>query len=169
MTDDLRKDEEMGEHDRPAASAEASEAEVTGEADAAAEAPSEPEAAGEEEPAPPAGEEPAGADEKRPETRAAEEQREWAPPPVDDLGVFDLLRASIGLFVQEAWIALGVQARPGATDVHTDLHAARVAIDTTQLLIDKLGDEATDEEKREFEQIMTNLRMNFVRRQARQG
>ena len=31
------------------------------------------------------------------------------------------------------------------------------------------AEEATAEEQREFEQIMTNLRMNFVRRQAKQG
>ena len=121
----------------------------------------EPEAGATEEPE-------AQAPEPEPEA-AAEEQPEWTPPPPDDLNVFDMLRAAIGLFVQEAWIALGVQARPGAMDVKTDLHCARIAIDTTQLLIDKLGDEATTEEQHEFEQIMTNLRLNFVRRQAKQG
>lgn len=86
-----------------------------------------------------------------------------------EVDVFDMLRASIGLFIQEAWYALGVQARPGTNEVTTDLRCARVAIDTTQALIEQLGDEATDEEKREFEQVLANLRLNFVRRKSQMG
>ncbi|MGD9497475.1 MAG: DUF1844 domain-containing protein [Armatimonadota bacterium] len=102
-----------------------------------------------------------------PEAEPAEEKPQWAPPPPEEMNVFDMLRAAIPLFVQEAWIALGVLARPGTSEVKTDLRAARIAIDTTQVLIEKLGDEATSEERREFEQILTNLRMNFVRRQSK--
>ena len=155
MTDEDRKDAETGAQDQPEAEAAAPAAEPTEEPAATSGEPSEPEAEG------------GAAAEEEPE--AAEEPPEWTPPPPDDLNVFDMLRAAIGLFVQEAWIALGVQARPGAIDVRTDLHCARIAIDTTQLLIEKLGDEATGEERREFEQLMTDLRMNFVRRQAKQG
>ena len=86
--------------------------------------------------------------------------------PSMEVDVFDMLRATIGLFIQEAWYALGVQARPGTKEVATDLRCARVAIDTTQALIEQLGDEATEEEKREFEQVLANLRVNFVRRQS---
>lgn len=101
---------------------------------------------------------------------AAEEPEltaEEPPPSFEDVNVFDLLRAMIPLFVQEAWVALGLQARPGASDVAMDLRCARVAIDTTQMLIDKLGDEASPEERREFDQVMTTLRVNFMRRQAK--
>lgn len=103
-----------------------------------------------------------------PEAEAPEPEAEYEPPPsMEDVNVFDLLRAMIPLFVQEAWVALGLQARPGAADVHTDLRCARVAIDTTQMLIEKLGDEATNEERREFDQVLTTLRVNFMRRQAK--
>lgn len=81
--------------------------------------------------------------------------------------VFDMLRAAIGLFAQEAWIALGVQARYGAAETAVDLKCARIAIDTTRILVENLGDEATDEEKREFEQLLTNLRINFLRRKSK--
>lgn len=111
----------------------------------------------------------ASAEEVPPEPQAEESEAEagYTPPPPEDINVFDLLRAVIPMFVQEAWVALGVQARPGATDVHTDLRCARVAIDTTQALVEKLGDEATAEERREFDQVLTTLRVNFVRRQAK--
>ncbi len=100
------------------------------------EAPEEPEVA--QEPA-------VGAEDAPPEPQPEAEAQYEPPPSPEDMNVFDLLRAMIPLFVQEAWVALGLQARPGAADVHTDLRCARVAIDTTQALIDKLGDEATEE------------------------
>ncbi|MEA3399819.1 MAG: DUF1844 domain-containing protein, partial [Armatimonadota bacterium] len=100
------------------------------------------------------------------EPQAEPEEETWEePPPMAEADVFDMLRAAIGLFTQEAWFALGVQARPGASETRTDLRCARIAIDTTRLLVEQLGDEAEVEERREFEQLLTNLRINFVRRQ----
>jgi hypothetical protein len=65
-----------------------------------------------------------------------------APPP-PDTDVYDMLRAAIGLFVQEAWIALGLQPRYGSpVRRQMDLRCAKVAIDTTQMLIEQLGGEA---------------------------
>ncbi|MFW5866689.1 MAG: DUF1844 domain-containing protein [Armatimonadota bacterium] len=87
------------------------------------------------------------------------------PPP--DTDVFDMLRAAIGLFTQEAWIALGLQPRYGSGEAEMDLRCARVAIDTTQMLIEQLGDEADAEEQREFDRILTDLRVNFMRRRKR--
>ncbi len=89
-----------------------------------------------------------------------------ADMPGADTDVFDMLRAAIGLFAQEAWIALGVQARYGSSETEVDLRCARIAIDTTRMLIEQLGDEATDAERREFDQLLTNLRINFVRRNS---
>lgn len=100
------------------------------------------------------------------EPTISEEAGFGAEPPVDT-DVFDMLRAAIGLFAQEAWIALGVQARYGSSETGVDLHCARIAIDTTRMLIEQLGDEATDEERREFDQLLTNLRLNFVRRKSK--
>jgi len=109
-------------------------------------------------------------DEVRPESEPEEPMGEPAegpegPPP--DTDVFDMLRAAIGLFTQEAWIALGLQPRYGSGDAQMDLRCAKVAIDTTQILVEQLGEEADAEEKREFERIMTDLRVNFMRRRKR--
>lgn len=97
----------------------------------------------------------------------ASSEPEFEPPHAVDVDVYDMLRAAIGLFAQEAWIALGVQARPGTIETRTNLQAARVAIDTTGYLIDQLGDQADADERREYNQIMTDLRMNFLRRQSK--
>ena len=90
---------------------------------------------------------------------------EDVPPP--DTDVFDMLRAAIGLFTQEAWIALGLQPRYGSGEAEMDLRCAKIAIDTTQGLVEQLGDEATADEKREFDRILTDLRVNFMRRRKR--
>jgi len=92
-----------------------------------------------------------------------------AGPPPPDTTVFDMLRAAIGLFAQEAWIALGLQPRYGSNETKLDLRYAKVAIDTTQILVEQLGEEADAEEKREFERILTDLRVNFMRRKAKAG
>lgn len=87
--------------------------------------------------------------------------------PPADTDVFDMLRAAIGLFAQEAWIALGLQPRYGSSGTKMDLRCAKVAIDTTQMLVEQLGDEADAEEKREFDRALTDLRVNFMRRRKK--
>jgi hypothetical protein len=87
--------------------------------------------------------------------------------PPADTDVFDMLRAAIGLFAQEGWIALGLQPRYGSSDTQMDLRCAKVAIDTTQMLVEQLGDEADPDEKREFDRTLTDLRVNFMRRSKR--
>ena len=87
--------------------------------------------------------------------------------PPEDTDVFDMLRAAIGLFAQEGWIALGLQPRYGANETTMDLRCAKVAIDTTQMLVEQLGDEADPDEKREFDRALTDLRVNFMRRRTK--
>ncbi len=111
-------------------------------------------------------------DRPREEAGPGEPEEEVAEPGPDEMpevetDVFDMLRAAINLFAQEAWIALGVQARYGSTETKTDLRCARVAIDTTEMLVGMLDPEATEDERRELEQTLTNLRINFVRRQSK--
>ncbi len=80
------------------------------------------------------------------------------------VGFYDFLRYSAVSFAAEAWIALGVQLRPGASELETDFRAARIAIDTLEFLVGQLGEEVEPEEKQAFEAELTNLRVNYVRR-----
>ena len=92
-------------------------------------------------------------------------QESEAPPP--DMNVFDVLRMSLGLFAQEAWIGMGLQTRPGASETSTDLRSARIAIDVAEVIAEKLGEEADEDERRTINQILTDLRVNFVRVSSR--
>ena len=82
-----------------------------------------------------------------------------------DIGVFGTLRFSVGLLIQQTWIALGIQA-PGGGETQENLPEAKVAIDTIQLLVEKLDPDLDDAEKRELEGTLSNLRVNFVQRSA---
>ncbi len=89
-------------------------------------------------------------------------ERVEAIPVVGD--VYTVLRVSLGLFLQQAWISLGLRTAPGATETKTDLQQARVAIDTAAYLFDKLRPVASEEEQKEVELELTNLRINFARK-----
>lgn len=97
------------------------------------------------------------------EAEAREAAGAEAEMPPLEMNVFDLLRASVGMFAQEAWVGLGIRARPGASEVETDLRCARVAIDTLEFLLAKLADELDPDEKRAFDAELSNLRINYVR------
>lgn len=115
-------------------------------------------------------------DEQQPEEAAEEEQAPFeepedaeqaeGEPPVAPLGLFDFLRYSAVSFAAEAWIALGVQLRPGADELETDLRAARIAIDSLEFLVGQLADELEPEERQGFDAELTNLRVNYVRRSS---
>jgi hypothetical protein len=91
---------------------------------------------------------------------------EEAPEDTDDVEVdtYGVLRLCLGMLVEQAWVQLGVQLAPGAKDTRADLRQAKLAIDTVAYLKDALGDNLRADEKREVEQILATLRLNFVQR-----
>jgi hypothetical protein len=82
-------------------------------------------------------------------------------PEIDTYGV---LRLCLGMFAEQAWVQLGLQLAPGATDTRTDLKQAKVAIDTIAYIKDALAENLLPDEKREVEQLLATLRMNYVQR-----
>ena len=102
-------------------------------------------------------------EEPAPEAAAAE-----APPrremSLADLTIWDTLRFVIGLFGQHAWIDLGLVVAPGDTETRLDLAQARVAIDTLDFVVRQLEPQSTEEEKREMEHLLANLRINYVQK-----
>ena len=112
-----------------------------------------------------AAEEEAGADEAAAEEAGAEEAgaEEAADEPVEEVDVLDLARMTIGIFVQEAWIGMGVQARQGAAETRVDLQNARIAIGMVEAIGGKLADDALEDEQRTIENLLTDLRVNYLR------
>ena len=97
---------------------------------------------------------------------APEPEAPEPPEDTDDVEVdtYGVLRLCLGMLVEQAWVQLGVQLAPGAKDTRADLRQAKLAIDTVAYLKDALGDNLRADEKREVEQILATLRLNFVQR-----
>ena len=114
--------------------------------------------------APQAGEQRAAAEDaamaEEKEKEIGSEQQSSVPP----ADVYDLLRFALGLFLNQAWIHLGVRTAPGATETVTDLSKARVAIDTAVVLFEKLRSVMSEQEQRDVELELSNLRINFAQR-----
>ncbi len=81
-----------------------------------------------------------------------------------DLSVYDTLRFAAGLLIQQAWIQMGVQLAPGAAELKQDLVQAKVAIDSLEFVVAKLEPELDEHEQAEYESILANLRINYVKK-----
>ena len=105
-------------------------------------------------------------EETKPDEAAEEEadaDEEAADEPVEEVDVLDLARMTIGIFAQEAWIGMGVQARQGAARTRVDLQNARIAISMVEAIGGKLADDALEDEQRTIENLLTDLRVNYLR------
>jgi len=87
--------------------------------------------------------------------------------PVEEVPALDtyaLLRMCVGMFLEQAWVQLGLQLAPGARDTTTDLPQAKLAIDTVAHMRAALQGNLTPEEERSLDQALASLRMNYVQR-----
>lgn len=102
--------------------------------------------------------EPPTEQEEAPDEGAADE----GPPP--EITVYGLLRMSIGMYAEQAWIHMGVRMDPSKQRTEQNLPLAKVAVDTVAFLVEQLQPDLTPEEKREVDQLVANLRINYVQR-----
>ncbi|HEU5300054.1 MAG TPA: DUF1844 domain-containing protein [bacterium] len=79
----------------------------------------------------------------------------------------DLLRWCVSLLATSAWQAMGLIPDPATNMVERRLDDARLAIDAAASLIDHLRPRAADAERRELENLLANLRLNFVEQTAK--
>ncbi len=93
---------------------------------------------------------------------AAEEPAERVP-----LRAPDLLRWCISLLATSAWQAMGLIPDPATNKVERRLDEARLAIDATASLIEHLRPLAAERERRDLDNLLANLRLNFVEQSGR--
>ena len=99
-----------------------------------------------------------------PEAEASQEAvtEEAEEPEAAPTSVHDLLREFaivLGLF---AWQRLGLMMDPGTGKIHRDLSQARIAIDTVAYLVQQIGDDIPEDQKRALRATLADLRINFV-------
>lgn len=113
---------------------------------------------------PPAGEE-GGTDPQGPEPEPAsgEPSADEAAEPIE-IDMYGLLRMMFSMCLEQAWVHLGLHLPPGQSETQMDLRQARLAIDTIAYIREALGDNLQEAERREVEQVLATLRMNYVQR-----
>lgn len=89
--------------------------------------------------------------------------------PMPDVRVDDILRFSINLFNEQAWIQLGIRANPATGETTADLEQAKLAIDALTALIQLTEGRFDAHEVRDLKNLLAGLQMNFVQRKSAQG
>ncbi|MFQ6076771.1 MAG: DUF1844 domain-containing protein [Candidatus Bathyarchaeia archaeon] len=87
---------------------------------------------------------------------------------IASLDTYHLLRFFIGILTEKAWQHMGLRMDPRTKEVSKDFVRASVAIDCVAYLVERLGPVLDDGERRMFEALLSDLRINFVR-QAGEG
>ena len=77
---------------------------------------------------------------------------------------YQLLRLMVGMLSEAAWVNLGLHVTAGAVEPEVKLTEAKLAIDTLAFIRDQLQPSMDDEEKREMDNLVSTLQMNYVRR-----
>jgi hypothetical protein len=102
-------------------------------------------------------------DEARPETKADPQSPEADAPPPEALALPDLVRLFVAELQMRALIDMGLIANPATRLVAKDLPQARLAINCVAALIEHLSPLAPPAERDAFQQMLTDLRLHFVR------
>jgi len=100
------------------------------------------------------------ADEAAPEPPT--EEGAEATEQVQPIDVYSVLRLSIAQLAGVAWQTMGLQPDPFTKQVRKDTAQARVAIDATAALIEHLKPHLQGQEARDYQTLLTDLRLNFV-------
>lgn len=68
----------------------------------------------------------------------------------------------ISMLSGKAWEYLGLIMNPETKKINQDLKKAKIAIDTVAFLFDQIKDTLTKEDFKRIENLVANLRMNYV-------
>lgn len=79
----------------------------------------------------------------------------------------DLLRWCVSLLATSAWQAMGLIPDPATNRIQSNLDDARLAIDAAAGLLEHLRPRLTETERREFDNLLANLRLNYVEQKAK--
>jgi Domain of unknown function (DUF1844) len=99
-----------------------------------------------------------------PEGAASEAARGGGPQtvPLSALPASDLLTSFLSLMAMKAWEGMGLVANPLSGKTEKNLEDARLAIDAYAAVLELLRPRVAEGERREIENALTMLRVNFV-------
>ena len=84
--------------------------------------------------------------------------------PEKGISVYDLMGVSLDEFINVAWVKMGLRPDPITGKESTDIAEAKVAIDMANRMAEALDPHLEDEDRRRVQQLLTDLRMNYIRK-----
>lgn len=95
--------------------------------------------------------------EKTTKKEKVEEEKKYKEPDLSTLFIW-----FISMLGGKAWEHLGLMMNPDTKETKKDLKKAKIAIDTISFLYDKIKNELMQEDVKRIENLMSNLKMNYV-------
>lgn len=86
--------------------------------------------------------------------------------PLAALTASDLLSTFLSLLAMKAWEGMGLLPNPLTTKTQKNLDDARLAIDAYAAMFELLRSRIEEQPRREMENLLTTLRLNFVDKSA---
>ncbi len=90
------------------------------------------------------------------------------PGDLPKLDVYSVLHVSLAQLAALAWQKMGLQADPFTNRIEKDIAQAQLAIDCAAMLLEKLLPHLEKPQAREYQSLLTDLRLNFVRQSGEQ-
>ncbi len=81
----------------------------------------------------------------------------------EPLSVFVLLAVSLDQFASLANQKMGLQIDPITGKIEKDLKQAKIAIDIANRIAEAMDPELDEEDRRQVQTLLSNLRLNYVR------
>ncbi len=91
------------------------------------------------------------------------EEKETQPLLEEPVPIKDILFMTILSLEGKAWSYLGLMAHPETRKPKKDLTEAKLAIDSIETIFKLLEPNLSNEEKKDIQVRLTNLRLNFVK------
>lgn len=84
----------------------------------------------------------------------------------EPLSVYMLLAVSLDQFASVANQKMGLQVDPITGKLDRDLKQAKIAIDVANRLVEAMDPELDEEDRRQVQALLSDLRLNFVRQSS---
>ncbi len=78
------------------------------------------------------------------------------------VSVKEIILSFIGILSETGWEYMGLIANKITGKIHKDMDEAKLAIDTIDVLFEKIKDKLEDKEIRDIEKLIDDLKINYV-------
>jgi len=82
---------------------------------------------------------------------------------ITSLDTYDLLSFFVSVLSAQAWQHMGLRVKPGTDKVEKDFERAKIAIDCTSFLMDKLESHVEEKDRDALRRLLSDLQINYAK------